>query len=861
MATAQGRQVTVTIPEDAPPGTVLSIPVKDDEPVQIRVPPGLGPGSQVLLMKFDADGEWLTEVGIVVPPPEEPRPEASWTQSGEAEGGVQRSQEELAALWHLQQQLQQPCSADEEEEKQRVCAANDNASTAASGISEQEGCYNFKPASVFEGPMLNYTFKKGDSGLGYYRDASDLSPPQTESEPQQGHAWSEDVLTEQERQLEQQRRDEEQELRLLQEQQLRLQQQRREEEMQRQRLRTPDQERGRSQGFVEPTCVQPQCTLFQPEVPQMINSGEEIAYTVRLDTSVGDLDIIIRPDWAPHGAKRFLELVAAGEFDDLYFYRAIEGCIAQFGLPVKRKWDPIPDDVPCGVPFLHGAVCFAALAENSRRSTLFVCTGDMTHCLGQKPWETVIGAIAESSLNVLDLIHTSYGDIHEFGGAGPDTGRITAEGNAYLRTYFPKLTRIRSSRPLDWEPENPQDISSRCPTGPGAELTGDPSLPRCGAATDPAATAAEIAREAQEEAAKAALLAASATTTAQADAAAELAQKAAELAQQAQEAASAAQAQVQAARSRLQQKAPSTPSSAKASSRPVVVETIQAARGRDHQAQVESIQRSRSVERPVLVETIQRTQSTDGRSTTPLPTSMGPTRARSLTPRTHEQSLLSSCTRMPQQIRENQTGSPTTYSTMARRTPMRQRNNVYSPPSAVVQTQIGSQAGTAQVVVGASWQTSGSQRVAQPNSSLMDVSLSSMGQGAALRAPFTQDNLLASASSSSAVRASSGDRRVQRQQSLQQGVQRSVNQISAPSTQQPSCLPPPVQPQHPSWVPLPHGQLPQAQLQSQAVAMPYLSPQQSMQALPQSLQFPSQQLQLPAGGAMGATSWPRMAYM
>mmetsp|Transcript_108500 Transcript_108500/g.171217 ORF Transcript_108500/g.171217 Transcript_108500/m.171217 type:complete len:821 (-) Transcript_108500:101-2563(-) len=498
-----GRRVMVTIPEDAPPGTVLSIPVKDCDPVQIRVPQGLGPGSKVKLTRQASDSEWEVEVELVVP------------LQQPVDDAAQLSQEELAALWESQQNENQ-----QNPELQQLAPPEANQLDA----STRGAARFFRPAAQFEGVVPNCVFKLGELGLGYYLD-----------EEQQRY-----------------RSDTSEELLQLQEQQLRLQQQRREEELARQRLVEQDSRVKPLPGAQSSTAspsprkakVAPEssATVFEPQAPY-IGDGSEVAYTVRLDTSAGIIDIIVRPDWAPHGVRRFMEMVAAGELDDLYFYRAIEGCIAQFGLPVRRKWDPIPDDNQCGVPFLHGAVCFAALGENSRKSTLFICTGDMSHCLGQKPWETVIGAIAETSLNALERIDTSYGDIMEFGGNGPDTGRIAAEGNSYLKAHFPRLTHIRKAWPLDWEPENPQDDLS-APTSPRRTA----ELPK-----DPVALAAAAAREAQDEALRAARLAAIATTPEQADAAAEAARNAAQFAQQAQAAAARAHAQVEAARSRVSQ--------------------------------------------------------------------------------------------------------------------------------------------------------------------------------------------------------------------------------------------------------------------------------------------------------------------
>ncbi|CAK9074681.1 unnamed protein product [Durusdinium trenchii] len=204
------------------------------------------------------------------------------------------------------------------------------------------------------------------------------------------------------------------------------------------------------------------------QLPKLnIEEQRPVVQTVRLDTTAGVIDILIRHDWAPHGARRFMELASAGDLTDLAFYRAIQGCIVQFGLPPKRSWSPLPDDPPTGVPFLLGAVSFAAVGPNSRRSTLFICVGDMSHCLGDKPWETPIGAVEESSLDVLELIDTTYGDIIEFGGEGPDTSRIQSEGNSYLRKNFPKLSYVKSAMVTHEECEG--DAQEQQQAHPGAQ--------------------------------------------------------------------------------------------------------------------------------------------------------------------------------------------------------------------------------------------------------------------------------------------------------------------------------------------------------------------------------------------------------
>ena len=77
------------------------------------------------------------------------------------------------------------------------------------------------------------------------------------------------------------------------------------------------------QKALEQEWLQQQAPVAQPEAPL---GTENVAYTVRFETTVGTIDIVVRPDWAPHGTQRFLELAKAGDFDDRAFYRAVPSC-------------------------------------------------------------------------------------------------------------------------------------------------------------------------------------------------------------------------------------------------------------------------------------------------------------------------------------------------------------------------------------------------------------------------------------------------------------------------------------------------------------------------------------------------------
>ena len=64
----QGTQVTFTIPEGAPPGTLLSVPVRGGaEQVKVRVPDGVGPGSKMILTQPEGTEEWNMQLGSVNP--------------------------------------------------------------------------------------------------------------------------------------------------------------------------------------------------------------------------------------------------------------------------------------------------------------------------------------------------------------------------------------------------------------------------------------------------------------------------------------------------------------------------------------------------------------------------------------------------------------------------------------------------------------------------------------------------------------------------------------------------------------------------------------------------------------------------
>ena len=84
--------------------------------------------------------------------------------------------------------------------------------------------------------------------------------------------------------------------------------------------------------------------------PSLATERAPDAFRVKLETTQGDIVILVNREWAPNGADRFYNLVRIGYFDGVVFYRAIRGFMVQCGFngdpDVTAVWSHarIPDD-------------------------------------------------------------------------------------------------------------------------------------------------------------------------------------------------------------------------------------------------------------------------------------------------------------------------------------------------------------------------------------------------------------------------------------------------------------------------------------------------------------------------------------
>ena len=165
-------------------------------------------------------------------------------------------------------------------------------------------------------------------------------------------------------------------------------------------------------------------------------------YRVKLDTTAGPVVIEVHRDWAPLGADRFYNLVKHGFYDDVRFFRVIQGFMAQGGMngdpAIQKIWGRANfNDDPVKQSNKRGFVTFAKTgAPNSRSTQFYINYADNSSLDSQgfAPFGQVV-----SGMEAVDKFE-SYGRNNV-----PDQGMITAEGNAYLQKDYPKLTVIKKA--------------------------------------------------------------------------------------------------------------------------------------------------------------------------------------------------------------------------------------------------------------------------------------------------------------------------------------------------------------------------------------------------------------------------------
>jgi cyclophilin family peptidyl-prolyl cis-trans isomerase len=169
--------------------------------------------------------------------------------------------------------------------------------------------------------------------------------------------------------------------------------------------------------------------------------------TVRMQTTAGDIVIDVFPEAAPNAAKRFVELVSSGFYDDTPISRVVPGFVAQFGVnwrePHNAWKEKNFDDDPTYFALERGTLAFAKAGVNSNSTQVFINYAQNNRLADPRYNFTVFGEVV-SGMDVVDKF-VRVGDPSY----GLDQDRLWQDGGAYLDSLAEKPTMIQHAAVVD----------------------------------------------------------------------------------------------------------------------------------------------------------------------------------------------------------------------------------------------------------------------------------------------------------------------------------------------------------------------------------------------------------------------------
>jgi cyclophilin family peptidyl-prolyl cis-trans isomerase len=211
-----------------------------------------------------------------------------------------------------------------------------------------------------------------------------------------------------------------------------------------------------------------QYSITKPD-SALLNAAGPDSFTVRFTTSKGVFDVRVHRDWSPRGADRIYYLVRGHFYDDVRFFRVVNGAngrpfVAQWGLngdtAVSRAWRGLRiQDDPTVKSNVRGTLSFAAGGPNTRTTQIYVSFGDNSRLDTMR--FAVFGQVIRGMDEVVDSLYNA--DRHLPPNAPRDSlGRlrpapvpsqdsISRFGNTWLTSRYPKLDYIVTARVIqEW---------------------------------------------------------------------------------------------------------------------------------------------------------------------------------------------------------------------------------------------------------------------------------------------------------------------------------------------------------------------------------------------------------------------------
>ena len=186
----------------------------------------------------------------------------------------------------------------------------------------------------------------------------------------------------------------------------------------------------------------PAATPEKLKDPSKLVEKAPATFKAKFETTEGTFVIEVHREWSPNGADRFYNLVKAGYYDGVKFFRVVPGFVVQFGIhgdpAIAMKWlkSTVPDDKVVESN-KKGYVTFAKGGPDSRSVQVFINFRDNVNldAQGFPPFGKVI-----SGMDVVEKLYDGYGD-----NLRNLQGRIADEGNAFLEKNYPELDGIKKA--------------------------------------------------------------------------------------------------------------------------------------------------------------------------------------------------------------------------------------------------------------------------------------------------------------------------------------------------------------------------------------------------------------------------------
>ena len=171
-------------------------------------------------------------------------------------------------------------------------------------------------------------------------------------------------------------------------------------------------------------------------------------YKVQLQTTKGDVVILVHRNWSPIGADHFYQLTKAGFYNNDAIFRVLPGFVVQWGIsgdpPKNKQWSEAIKDDPPKVSNKIGTIVFAKTGQpDSRTTQVFINLGDNSAALDPQGF-TPFGEVIQGMDNVTKF-YSGYGE-GQPNGEGPSQKSIEEIGNTYLEQHYPKLDYIKTAR-------------------------------------------------------------------------------------------------------------------------------------------------------------------------------------------------------------------------------------------------------------------------------------------------------------------------------------------------------------------------------------------------------------------------------